>query len=642
VCFPCARWQSNGKKGGKGGQKGGVPTARGGSEPKPSGGKGAASAAKGGTGIDGDLVMTLREVGKTLPGGRILFANVSLGFTRGAKIGVLGLNGAGKSSLLKIFAGLDTEFDGSMWQQPGSHVGYLSQEPVLDASKSVHENIMDGLAPITADLVRFDEISAAMGEPDADIDALLAEQAQVQGAIEKVDGWNLGPRVAMAKLALRVAPDGANVMELSGGERRRVALCRLLLEAPAILLLDEPTNHLDASSVAWLERFLAAYRGTVLAVTHDRYFLDNVAGWILEVDRGAAYAYAGNYSSWLQKKGARLDAEKKADTKRSKAMEAELEWIRAGPKARQAKSKARIARFEAMSAGIAEEKGATKFLSGAVIIPPGPRLGDQVVTFENVCYTTPDGRRVLNNASFALPRGALVGIIGPNGAGKTTLLKLVTRELKPDSGSIVIGSTVAMTLVTQAREGLDGSIRVIDAVLEGTDSIRIGETTIPGRQYLASFNLVGETQTKLVRSLSGGERNRVHLARALKHGANLLLLDEPTNDLDVDTLRSLEDALSGESYDGCALVVSHDRFFLDRCATHTLVVHPTGAVQWFDGSYSDYADWAAREVAEGRGAGLYVLPGSGGGGASGAAVDTAAGLSKGGASAAAMAAATMR
>ena len=571
---------------------------------------GAPSGSDNGRGLEGDVCLSLSGVSKTLPGGRVLLSRVSLAFNRGAKIGVLGLNGAGKSTLLKILAGVETDYDGSVWRADGLRVGYLAQEPTLDESKSVHENIMDGLRAPMALLARFDAISEAMGQEGADIDALLAEQADVQATIEAGDLWNLAHVVAGAKAALRVPHDDANVPTLSGGEKRRVALCRLLLEKPSVLLLDEPTNHLDATSVAWLERFLAEYRGTVLAVTHDRYFLDNVAGWILEVDRGSTFPYAGNYSVWLEKKAERLASEERGASKRAKAMALELEWIRQGPRARQAKSKARIARYEASVAAVETEKAATRYVGGALVIPPGPRLGDVVLNVDGLTKVLGD-RVLFKDVTFSLPRGGIVGIIGANGAGKTTLLRAIIgdEECAPDSGSVRFGDTVRVGLVSQSRAELDPGVRVLEAVCGNVDTVSYGDFEMPARQYLAAFNLVGEQATKLVRALSGGERNRVHLARVLRTGVNLLMLDEPTNDLDVDTLRALEEALS--EWDGCAVVVSHDRYFLDRVCTHMLVFHAKGRVQWFEGSYSDYVASIATLGARAVEMGYYVLPGSG-------------------------------
>ena len=588
------------------------------------------SSTRAGGGVEGEVIMYIKELSKILPGGRILFKDVSLAFQKGAKIGVLGLNGAGKSSLLKILANVDTEFDGELWKADNIHIGYLAQEPILDETKNVHENIMDGLQSITNLLTKYENISLQMGTEEGmqNMDKLLEEQALIQTEIEQVDGWNLSHIVTIAKEALRVPPDDADVKLLSGGERRRVALCRLLLERPQVLLLDEPTNHLDATSVAWLERYLRDYKGTVLAITHDRYFLDNVAGWILEIDRGKAYPYAGNYSVWLTKKAARLDMEKKADKRRAKMMEDELEWIRSGAKARQSKSKARMNRFSEMMDTLEEEKNKEKFLSGAIVIPPGPRLGEQVIKLENISKSMEEitetidehgkvhkhhhQRLLFADVNFAITKGAIVGVIGANGAGKTTLLRIITGELSPDTGKVTRGSTVVSSLVSQNRAELKGDIRVLEAVCGEADTISYGTYEMPARQYLAAFNLVGESQTKLVRSLSGGERNRVHLAKALARKANVLLLDEPTNDLDVDTLRSLEEALI--DFDGVAILVSHDRYFLDRVATHMVIFHGDQRVEWFEGSYADYEHYAATHAAKEFAAGrkMYVLPGTGG------------------------------
>jgi ATP-binding cassette ChvD family protein len=494
--------------------------------------------------------------------------------------------------------GKDSEFDGEVWKGEGVKVGFLEQEPKLDETRSVHENIMDGVKDRTDLLDRYEALSLSLSSGDADVDTdkVMAEMAEVQMEIDKRGCWDLGYLIKMAKDALRVPPDTAAISTLSGGERRRVALCRLLLEEPGVLLLDEPTNHLDASSVAWLESYLQTYKGTVLAVTHDRYFLDKVAGWILEIDRGTAYPYLGNYSVWLAKKAARLDIEKKSERKRAKMMTEELEWIRGGVKAQQAKSKARFARFAALQDSIDDERSKERFLSGMISIPPGPRLGDLVVELRNVSHSTPEGKILLKDVSFSIPRGAVVGVIGANGAGKTTLLKLIAGEVKPNGGGeIVLGQTVVPSLVSQSRselaEGPGGeNVRVLEAVCGGFDSVSYGTFEMPARQYLAGFNLVGEMQQKLVRSLSGGERNRVHLARALRQGANVLMLDEPTNDLDVDTLRSLEEALS--DFPGVSITVSHDRYFLDRLCTHMVVFHGNGRVQLFEGSNAAYEEYA--------------------------------------------------
>lgn len=522
---------------------------------------------------------------KVLPGGRVLFKNANLMFQRGAKIGILGSNGSGKSSLLKILAKIDREFDGKVWHNEGVRIGYLQQEPQLDASKDVQGNVMDGLREKTTLLSRMDELSSLMGEPDADMDALMAEMSTVQERIDAMDCWNLGHTVEIAKKALRVPPDNANVTTLSGGERRRVALCRLLLEEPDVLLLDEPTNHLDAQSIEWLEGYLQAYKGTVVAITHDRYFLDNVAGWILEIDRGQMYPYAGNYSVWLEKKSARLDLESKQDRRRQKAMEEELQWIQRGARAQQSKSKARVSAYDDMVAEHDRIRLSQKFSSGVIAIPPSPRLGDIVVNFDNVTISVA-GRVLLNKASFVIPKGAILGVIGPNGAGKTTLLRAIAGELKPDSGTITRGNTLQLGYVSQSRSDLKPTDQVVDAVGMGSETVELGEREVHIRAYLASFNIVGDLQTKLVGSLSGGERNRVHLARTLRFPCNLLLLDEPTNDLDVDTLRSLEEAL--QEYTGCAVIVSHDRYFLDRLCTHMLVFGPEGRVDFWPGNFTEY------------------------------------------------------
>jgi len=526
-------------------------------------------------------VYTMNRVGKIVPPKRKILENISLSFFPGAKIGVLGLNGSGKSTLLRIMAGLDTEIEGEARPQPGIKVGYLPQEPQLDPDKDVRGNIEEALADITAAQQQLEAVYAAYAEPDADFDALAAEQARLENILQASDGHNLDRKLEVAAEALRLPPWDADVTTLSGGERRRVALCKLLLSGPDMLLLDEPTNHLDAESVAWLERFLAEFPGTVVAVTHDRYFLDNVAGWILELDRGHGIPWEGNYSSWLEQKEQRLEIEEKQESARQKAMKAELEWVRAGAKGRHAKSKARLARFEELASAEAQQRNETKQL----FIPPGPRLGDLVIEANNLSKRFGD-RLLYENLSFNLPRGGIVGIIGPNGAGKTTLFRMLNGTEKPDSGELRIGETVQIAYVDQSRDSLDGSKTVWEEISDGQDIISVGRHELNSRTYVSRFNFTGTDQQKHVGSLSGGERNRVHLAKLLKSGGNVLLLDEPTNDLDVETLRALEEALL--DFPGCAVVISHDRWFLDRIATHILAFEGDSQVVWFEGNYADY------------------------------------------------------
>jgi ATP-binding cassette ChvD family protein len=494
---------------------------------------------------------------------------------------VLGLNGSGKSTLLRIMAGLDTEIEGEARPQPGIKIGYLPQEPQLDPEKDVRGNIEEALADITAAQQQLEAVYAAYAEPDADFDALAAEQARLENILQASDGHNLDRKLEVAAEALRLPPWDADVSTLSGGERRRVALCKLLLSGPDMLLLDEPTNHLDAESVAWLERFLAEFPGTVVAVTHDRYFLDNVAGWILELDRGHGIPWEGNYSSWLEQKEQRLEIEEKQETARQKAMKAELEWVRAGARGRHAKSKARLARFEELASTEAQQRNETKQL----FIPPGPRLGDLVIEANNLSKRFGD-RLLYENLSFNLPRGGIVGIIGPNGAGKTTLFRMLIGTEQPDQGELRIGETVQIAYVDQSRDSLDAGKTVWEEISDGQDIISVGRHELNSRSYVSRFNFTGSDQQKRVGSLSGGERNRVHLAKLLKSGGNVLLLDEPTNDLDVETLRALEEALL--DFPGCAVVISHDRWFLDRIATHILAFEGDSQVVWFEGNYADY------------------------------------------------------
>jgi sulfate-transporting ATPase len=526
-------------------------------------------------------VYTMNRVGKIVPPKRKILENISLSFFPGAKIGVLGLNGSGKSTLLRIMAGLDTEIEGEARPQSGIKIGYLPQEPQLDPEKDVRGNIEEALADITAAQQQLEAVYAAYAEADADFDALAAEQARLENILQASDGHNLDRKLEVAAEALRLPPWDADVTTLSGGERRRVALCKLLLSGPDMLLLDEPTNHLDAESVAWLERFLAEFPGTVVAVTHDRYFLDNVAGWILELDRGHGIPWEGNYSSWLEQKEQRLEIEEKQESARQKAMKAELEWVRAGAKGRHAKSKARLARFEELASAEAQQRNETKQL----FIPPGPRLGDLVIEANNLSKRFGD-RLLYENLSFNLPRGGIVGIIGPNGAGKTTLFRMLNGSEKPDSGELRIGETVQIAYVDQSRDSLDGSKTVWEEISDGQDIISVGRHELNSRTYVSRFNFTGTDQQKHVGSLSGGERNRVHLAKLLKSGGNVLLLDEPTNDLDVETLRALEEALL--DFPGCAVVISHDRWFLDRIATHILAFEGDSQVVWFEGNYADY------------------------------------------------------
>ena len=526
-------------------------------------------------------VYTMNRVGKIVPPKRQILKNISLSFFPGAKIGVLGLNGAGKSTLLKIMAGLDQEIEGEARPMPGIKIGYLEQEPQLDPAKTVKEVVEEAVDEIKTAQSRLDEVYAAYAEPDADFDALAAEQAKLEAVIEASDAHNLQMQMDIAADALRLPPWDENVAHLSGGEKRRVALCRLLLSGPDMLLLDEPTNHLDADSVAWLEHFLHDFNGTVVAITHDRYFLDNVAGWILELDRGSGIPYEGNYSGWLDQKSARLDQEAKQESSHAKAMKAELEWVRQGAKGRQSKSKARLQRFEEMQSQEFQKRSETN----EIYIPPGPRLGDKVIDFINVSKSYGD-RMLIEDLSFSMPKGAIVGVIGGNGAGKSTLFRMLMGNEKPDSGSIDVGETVKLAYVDQSRDDLDGEKTVFDVLAQGSDIININNYEMPARQYVGRFNFKGSDQQKFVKDLSGGERGRLHLALTLKQGANVLLLDEPSNDLDVETLRALEEALL--DFAGSAIVISHDRWFLDRVATHILAYEDPSEINFFDGNYTEY------------------------------------------------------
>ena len=539
-------------------------------------------------------VYVMHRLSKAWPGGKEVLKNISLSFLPGAKIGVLGLNGAGKSTLLKIMAGLDTEFNGEAWAADGIKVGYLAQEPELDASTDVTGNVLAGMGEAKELMDRFNAVSARFAEElsDDEMNEVIAEQAELQEKIDAIDGWDLERKAEIAMDALRVPAGDSDVTKLSGGEKRRVALCKLLLSAPDMLLLDEPTNHLDAESVAWLQRFLHDFPGTVVTITHDRYFLDEVAGWILELDRGAGIPYEGNYSGWLEQKQKRLEQEGKAEDARVKSLSRELDWVRAAPKARQAKSKARINAYEKMLA----DEGQRQIDTAKIHIPAGPRLGDIVINAEGLSKGFGE-RLLIDDLSFRLPPGGIVGVIGPNGAGKTTLFRMITGGESPDNGTFTVGDTVKLGYVDQSRDDLDDSKTVWEVISDGLDEVELGKRTMPSRAYVGQFNFKGGDQQKRVGQLSGGERNRVHLARMLKSGANLLLLDEPTNDLDVDTLRALEEAL--DDFAGCAVVVSHDRWFLDRIATHILAFEGNSHVEWFEGNYEAYeADRKRRLGAE--------------------------------------------
>jgi sulfate-transporting ATPase len=535
------------------------------------------------------FVYTMNRVSKVVPPKREILSDISLSFFPGAKIGVLGLNGAGKSTLLRIMAGVDTEFNGEARPQPGIKIGYLPQEPELDASKDVRGNVEDGVAEAKDALAELDKVYAAYAEADADFDALAKRQAELEDIIQATDAHNLDHKLEVAADALRLPPWDADVTKISGGERRRVALCRLLLSNPDMLLLDEPTNHLDAESVGWLERFLCDFPGTVVAITHDRYFLDNAANWILELDRGRGIPYEGNYSDWLEAKEQRLEQEAKSEASRKKAIATELEWVRSNAKGRQSKSKARLARFEEMQSQEFQSRSETN----EIYIPPGPRLGDKVIEVNHVSKGYGD-RALINDLSFSIPKGAIVGIVGGNGAGKSTLFRMISGKEQPDSGSIELGETVKLVSVEQMRDALDDSKTVWEAVSDGLDVLRIGSYEIPSRAYIGRFNFKGSDQQKRVGELSGGERGRLQLACTLKEGGNVLLLDEPSNDLDVETLRALEDAML--DFPGCALVISHDRWFLDRIATHILAYEGDSEVVFFEGNYSEYhEDFVARK-----------------------------------------------
>ncbi len=530
------------------------------------------------------FVYSMHRVGKIVPPNRFILKDISLSFFPGAKIGVLGLNGAGKSTLLRIMAGVDTEIEGEARPLPGIKIGYLPQEPHLDETLNVRGNIELAVADVAGAITRLDEVYAAYADPDADFDALAKEQGELEAIIQAKDGHNLDNALERAADALRLPPWDADVSKLSGGERRRVALCKLLLEKPDMLLLDEPTNHLDAESVAWLERFLHDYEGTVVAITHDRYFLDNVAGWILELDRGMGIPWEGNYSSWLEQKDARLQQEERTENARQKSIQQELEWVRTNPKGRGTKSKARMARFEELNTSDYQRRNETNEL----FIPPGERLGDKVIDVTGLKKSYGD-RLLIDDLSFSIPKGAIVGIIGPNGAGKSTLFRMLTGQEQPDAGGIVLGDTVQIASVEQFRDHMNEDNTVWKEISDEQDLIRIGNFEINSRAYCSRFNFKGNDQQKFIKDLSGGERNRVHLAKLLKAGGNVLLLDEPTNDLDVETLRALENALL--EFPGCAMVISHDRWFLDRVATHILDYRDDGKINFYEGNFTDYEAW---------------------------------------------------
>ena len=538
-----------------------------------------------------EFIYTCYKLARFYPPDRTILENISLSFYPGAKIGVIGSNGSGKSSLLRIMAGMDDEYTGEARLTPGFSVGMLEQEPRLDPTKDVLGNVMDGVAPIRDMLTRYDEVMAMWADPDADYEKVGALQADLENKIAAADAWSLDRNVEIAMDALRCPANDADVTTLSGGEARRVALCRLLLSHPDLLLLDEPTNHLDAESVLWLERFLQEYSGTVVAITHDRYFLDNVAKWILELDRGRGFPFEGNYSSWLEQKQQRLLQEDKSNEARARSLQRELEWVKMSPKARQAKGKARLSAYEKLHAEAqAVESGPDRM---EIPIPSGPRLGDTVIEVKNLSKGFGD-RLLIDDLSFTLPPAGIVGIVGPNGAGKTTLFRMLAGLESPDTGSVTVGDTVQLSYVDQNRDNLDAAASVYEEITGGIEHMKVGGREIHGRAYVSSFNFKGSDQQKLVGDLSGGERNRVHLAKLLKRGGNLLLLDEPTNDLDVDTLRALETAL--ESFPGCAVVISHDRWFLDRIATHVLAFEGDSQVRWFEGNFSEYESWRRKEL----------------------------------------------
>ena len=538
-------------------------------------------------------IFTMNRVSKVVENQRFILKDISLSFYPGAKIGVLGLNGSGKSTLLRIMAGVDTQHEGEARPQPGIKIGYLAQEPDLDLSKTVRDLVEEGVADMKDKLARFDEISMCFAEPmsDDEMNNLLAEQGELQTEIETGGGWDLDRRLEIAADALRLPEWDAVIGKLSGGERRRVALCRLLLSSPDMLLLDEPTNHLDAESVAWLEHYLEQFQGTVVAITHDRYFLDNAAEWILELDRGEGIPYKGNYTSWLEQKEARLEMEKKQEDSHQRSIKAELEWVRTSPKGRHAKNKARLARFEEMNSKEFQKRNETN----EIYIPPGERLGDLVIEGENICKSFND-RILIDGLNFKLPKGGVMGIIGPNGAGKSTFLKMITGQEQPDSGTIRIGDTVQLAYVDQMRDDLNGNNSVWQEISDGHDIMQVGSFQMPSRAYVGRFNFKGTDQQKKMSQLSGGERNRVHLAKLLKSGCNLLLLDEPSNDLDIETLRALEDAIL--NFPGCAIVISHDRWFLDRICTHLMAFEGDSQITYFEGNYSDYEEDRKRRLGD--------------------------------------------